>query len=201
MCRCDTYRAAIDRELHGARAARADGLSAPRYLDVARKALDDIRTPSGVNTPERLAAATVDFLALSEEDLAAQLPITNGCSHTCPADALFMEESLARRTPKAPTPTDAVYVYRCVYCRKTFNRHSMASSLNAHKNPQGNPCSGRMGTLRSHNVILLVRLCQIVENVREMAVSHFVRRRDRWCEKDPTIRESRLIPAETTRTI
>lgn len=49
----------------------------------------------------------------------------------------------SRRSGRSSGPT---YVYRCVYCRKTFNRHSMDSSLNAHKNPQGYPCPGRVGT-------------------------------------------------------
>ncbi len=38
------------------------------------------------------------------------------------------------------------YVYQCPYCRKTFNRKTMDSSLNAHKTPQGYPCPGRTGT-------------------------------------------------------
>ena len=33
----------------------------------------------------------------------------------------------------------------CSVCRKTFNRSSMSGSLNAHKNPRGYPCPGRVG--------------------------------------------------------
>jgi hypothetical protein len=37
------------------------------------------------------------------------------------------------------------YVYRCSVCRKTFNRSTMNGALNAHKNPRGYPCPGRVG--------------------------------------------------------
>ena len=39
-----------------------------------------------------------------------------------------------------------VYLFRCPHCRKTFERKSMDASLNAHKNPRGYPCTGRLGT-------------------------------------------------------
>ena len=48
----------------------------------------------------------------------------------------------SRSLGRSPGP---IYVYRCSYCRKTFNRRSMDGSLNAHKNPRGYPCSGRTG--------------------------------------------------------
>ena len=38
-----------------------------------------------------------------------------------------------------------VYVYRCPICGKSFDRRSMDSSLNAHKNPHGYQCPGRTG--------------------------------------------------------
>jgi hypothetical protein len=38
-----------------------------------------------------------------------------------------------------------VYVYRCPFCGKSFDRRTMDGSLNAHKNPQGYPCPGRTG--------------------------------------------------------
>jgi hypothetical protein len=38
-----------------------------------------------------------------------------------------------------------VYVYRCPVCGKSFDRRSMDSSLNAHKNLHGYQCPGRTG--------------------------------------------------------
>jgi len=46
----------------------------------------------------------------------------------------------ARTRHQGPT-----YVYRCTVCAKTFNKKSMNSSLNPHKNRQGAPCYGRYG--------------------------------------------------------
>ncbi len=46
----------------------------PRYLDVARKALADLREVWGVNAPERLAVtATSPMSGLSDDELAAEL--------------------------------------------------------------------------------------------------------------------------------
>ena len=38
-----------------------------------------------------------------------------------------------------------IYVYRCTYCHKTFNRPTMSGTLNAHKDRWGYPCPGRVG--------------------------------------------------------
>ena len=38
-----------------------------------------------------------------------------------------------------------VYIYRCMYCNKTFQRKTMDGSLNAHKQPNGYDCPGRIG--------------------------------------------------------
>lgn len=48
----------------------------------------------------------------------------------------------ARRSSRASGPT---YVYRCPYCDKTFRRKTNTSKLNAHKDKNGYPCSGRSG--------------------------------------------------------
>jgi predicted nucleotidyltransferase component of viral defense system len=50
----------------------------------------------------------------------------------------------ARRAVRAKRqgPT---YTYRCTVCRKTFTKKTMGGSLNAHKNPKGYACPGRVG--------------------------------------------------------
>lgn len=47
-----------------------------------------------------------------------------------------------RSTVRAHGPT---YVYRCIYCRRTFSRQTMNGTLKAHKNLRGYPCPGRTG--------------------------------------------------------
>ncbi len=54
-----------------------------------------------------------------------------------------MPRTSVRRSP--PTKTGPTYVYRCSYCRKTFNRRTMDGSLNDHKNPRGYPCLEEQG--------------------------------------------------------
>jgi predicted nucleotidyltransferase component of viral defense system len=55
--------------------------------------------------------------------------------------------SIPRMANRAATArsTGPVYIYRCTVCRKMFERRSMNGSLNAHKNPRGYPCPGRIG--------------------------------------------------------
>jgi predicted nucleotidyltransferase component of viral defense system len=53
--------------------------------------------------------------------------------------------STANPRPASPGRQALTYVYRCAVCRKTFNRRTMDSSLNPHKNPRGYPCPGRTG--------------------------------------------------------
>ncbi len=57
---------------------------------------------------------------------------------------LAFARPMARRTARAASG-GAVYVYRCPICGKSFDRRSMDSSLNAHKNPHGYACPGRSG--------------------------------------------------------
>jgi hypothetical protein len=38
-----------------------------------------------------------------------------------------------------------IYVFRCPYCHKTFNRRTMDSHLNPHKDRHGYQCPGRVG--------------------------------------------------------
>ena len=49
------------------------------------------------------------------------------------------------RRPPRPARQGPTHVYRCPYCRKTFNRRTMDSSLNPHNDPRGYPCPGRVG--------------------------------------------------------
>jgi Nucleotidyl transferase AbiEii toxin, Type IV TA system/WYL domain len=52
----------------------------------------------------------------------------------------------ATTAPHRPTAHHGpTYVYRCPYCQKTFNRRTMDSSLNPHKDRHGYPCPGRTG--------------------------------------------------------
>jgi len=51
---------------------------------------------------------------------------------------------MTRRTARAASG-GPVYVYRCPICAKSFDRRSMDSLLNAHRNPHGYACPGRSG--------------------------------------------------------
>jgi predicted nucleotidyltransferase component of viral defense system len=53
--------------------------------------------------------------------------------------------SLAGSRSSSHVRQGPTYVYRCPYCRKTFNRRTMDPSLNAHKNTRGYQCPGRVG--------------------------------------------------------
>ena len=51
------------------------------------------------------------------------------------------------RSPARPRSNGPTYVYRCTVCGKTFNRKSMDSTLNRHKNAKtGFDCYGSYGT-------------------------------------------------------
>ena len=52
--------------------------------------------------------------------------------------------SSPRKTANSGGPK---YVYRCTVCDKTFTRSTFGATLNEHKNKQGYPCFGRLGTL------------------------------------------------------
>lgn len=49
------------------------------------------------------------------------------------------------RSPARARRQGPIYIYRCAICRRTFNKRRMGGSLNPHKTPRGNPCSGRYG--------------------------------------------------------
>ena len=57
----------------------------------------------------------------------------------------WSSRSMASSRPQRSTSTGPVYVYRCTYCSKTFERKSMDGALNAHKQKGGYPCPGRTG--------------------------------------------------------
>ncbi|HEV8486786.1 MAG TPA: nucleotidyl transferase AbiEii/AbiGii toxin family protein [Blastocatellia bacterium] len=89
---------------------------------------------------DRIDTATVTsqaFIPRYAVEITSGGPITIGASTARPRIS-----RPARSVGRTSGPT---YVYRCSYCRKTFNRRSMDSSLNAHKNPRGYPCPGRIG--------------------------------------------------------
>jgi predicted nucleotidyltransferase component of viral defense system len=47
---------------------------------------------------------------------------------------------------KGASPHGPKYIFRCMTCGKQFTRKSYDASLNQHKNKQGYPCFGRIGT-------------------------------------------------------
>jgi predicted nucleotidyltransferase component of viral defense system len=104
--------------------------------------LHAIRSDSGEHGSyrvDKMRIASVTDQAFSpryvvELTQAGPLPVTSASS----------TPRVAKRS--APSRSSGpVYVYRCPVCRKLFERKSMDASLNAHKNPQGHPCYGRMG--------------------------------------------------------
>lgn len=65
----------------------------PRFLDLARKALDDLNALWGVRLPERIAAS-VDLTGISDEDLAARL---------AEYDRVTRQAHAARQLPAGPS--------------------------------------------------------------------------------------------------
>jgi predicted nucleotidyltransferase component of viral defense system len=61
-----------------------------------------------------------------------------------------MPVAAASHTPRMARPrvsrSGPIYVFRCSVCGKQFERREMNGTLNAHKNPRGQPCYGRYGT-------------------------------------------------------
>ncbi len=53
--------------------------------------------------------------------------------------------SADRSNSSRATNSGPIYVIQCPICDKTFQRKSMTTALNAHKNQIGNACSGRTG--------------------------------------------------------
>lgn len=84
-------------------------------------------------------------------------PVAIPSTARSPATGATFRGATARlpRMPKprgftAPKPYQGfgpTYVYQCPICSKKFSRKSLSSALNAHKSPQGYPCSGRTGFL------------------------------------------------------
>lgn len=77
-----------------------------------------------------------------------QLPIAPAATRPGSIDRPSRETWTAPRARRAaPARSDGpVYVYRCTVCGKTFQRKSMDSTLNPHKNPRGGDCYGTYGT-------------------------------------------------------
>jgi predicted nucleotidyltransferase component of viral defense system len=76
---------------------------------------------------------------------------------TAPATATFatawpsVRKSPAPVRPASPKPfgqTGRSYTFACAVCGKTFKRGTYDATLNPHKNKQGWPCLGRIGTLK-----------------------------------------------------
>jgi len=53
-----------------------------------------------------------------------------------------------RASPKPFGQTGLSYTFACTVCGKTFKRGAYDATLNPHKNKQGWPCPGRIGTLK-----------------------------------------------------
>jgi predicted nucleotidyltransferase component of viral defense system len=62
---------------------------------------------------------------------------TGAAPHASQARTTRREESSWTSRP--------IYVYRCTFCGKPFERKSMNGSLNPHKQPSGHGCPGRIG--------------------------------------------------------
>ena len=89
---------------------------------------------------DRMQGATVTsqvFMPRYAIELTSTGPLT-----IAPTGAMPRVPSMRTARTRHQGPT---YVYRCTVCRKTFNKKSMNSSLNPHKNRQGAPCYGRYG--------------------------------------------------------
>jgi len=56
-------------------------------------------------------------------------------------------EQSVRRSSLFGVSGETIYVIECPYCRKRFQRKIRDTKLNAHKSPNGSPCSGRHGML------------------------------------------------------
>jgi hypothetical protein len=94
---------------------------------------------------DRIQGATVTSEVFSPQyavELTSTGPLNVAPSTATPRMARLPRIRRASRT-RASGPT---YVYRCPVCKKTFNRKTMDSKLNAHKNRNGYPCYGRSGT-------------------------------------------------------
>lgn len=77
------------------------------------------------------------------------LPVAQSLVQTSSIDRLVGQSRPASRVRSfAPARSDGpTYVYRCTACGKTFNRKSMNSNLNKHKNAKtGFDCFGTHGT-------------------------------------------------------
>lgn len=105
--------------------------------------LHAVRSESGEHRSyrvDRMQSASVTAQAFSpryivELTSTGPLPVSSAASGS-------RTEHRRSVVPRAQVPT---YVYRCSFCGKTFERKAMDGSLNAHKQPGGFPCSGRMG--------------------------------------------------------
>jgi hypothetical protein len=106
--------------------------------------LHSIRTDSGehrsyrVDRMQNAAVTSQVFSPRYDIELTSTGPLNIAPSTARPRIARIPRSRTSRR--HGPS-----YTYRCTYCRKTFTRQRMDSSLNAHKTPRGYPCPGRIG--------------------------------------------------------
>jgi predicted nucleotidyltransferase component of viral defense system len=107
--------------------------------------LHSIRSDSGEHRSyrvDRMQNATVTSQVFSPRyavELTSVGPLSVAPSTARPRIASVRRST--KTTRQGPT-----YTYRCTYCRKTFTKRTMDSSLNAHKDRRGYPCPGRIGT-------------------------------------------------------
>jgi DNA-directed RNA polymerase subunit RPC12/RpoP len=106
--------------------------------------LHAVRTDSGEHRSyrvDRMQSATVTsqvFTPRYAVELTSSGPLAVAPSTAMPRIGGTRRTVRTRR--QGPT-----YIYRCAVCGKTFNRQTMDSSLNPHKNSRGYPCPGRYG--------------------------------------------------------
>lgn len=93
-----------------------------------------------VDRIESAAATTVPFQPTYAVEFSSSGPIA------APPQTRSASTAPSRRSRRT-TGFGPTYVVECPICRKHFRRKTMSTSLNAHKNQYGSPCSGRSGYL------------------------------------------------------
>ena len=95
---------------------------------------------------ERIQDATIlnrSFTPRFQIELTPSGPLVAPATPRSSGTALRQAPATRRRTGSAWSKT--IYLYRCPICSKRFECSSMDSTLRAHKNPSGYPCTGRHG--------------------------------------------------------
>lgn len=101
---------------------------------------------------DRISAATVTQRAFKARYLVELTetgfqPMPNAAPRAVAPVTAFRLPRATSSPSKTANAGGPKYVYRCTVCDKTFTRSSFGGTLNEHKNKQGYPCFGRLGTL------------------------------------------------------